>query len=365
MNSTQTMNDRVRDVITGSGMQQGAFAQSIGLDASKLSKSLAGSRRFSSLDLARIADVGKVTVDWLLTGEELAIATAARRAAGSSSGDAMARAMRLTELRGVAADLGRPLPDSPAIAVGTQRSTRSAGLRLADEALRLVGDPQLVLSEELPDLLESRFAVDVAIVDLGGGFDGLAVQTPQSRLVLAAPTSVPARQRFTLAHELGHLLAGHDQDVHLDKDIFAPVGADATEVQANAFAASFLMPEVLLRARVKRGFDDRQFAELAMDFEVSPRALAIRLTQLKLIDKMAEAAFGALSGRRAAQLTGREEGLQRSIVTSTTPRPSRRLASDLFAAYEGGLTTLRPVAAVLGVDPVKLRDDLEAERQGN
>ena len=48
--------DRVLSLIEASGLSRRAFAQDIGLDDSKLSKSLSGARRFSSLDLARIAD---------------------------------------------------------------------------------------------------------------------------------------------------------------------------------------------------------------------------------------------------------------------------------------------------------------------
>jgi transcriptional regulator with XRE-family HTH domain len=47
---------RVRQVLEGSGLTQREFGVSIGLDDSKLSKSLSGARRFSSLDLARISD---------------------------------------------------------------------------------------------------------------------------------------------------------------------------------------------------------------------------------------------------------------------------------------------------------------------
>jgi hypothetical protein len=47
---------RVLSLIEDSGLSRRAFAGEIGLDDSKLSKSLSGTRRFSSLDLARIAD---------------------------------------------------------------------------------------------------------------------------------------------------------------------------------------------------------------------------------------------------------------------------------------------------------------------
>ena len=76
--------DRVLSLIEASGQSRRAFAQDIGLDDSKLSKSLSGARRFSSLDLARIADKCGVTVDWLVTGEEPALAIAARTTSGQA-----------------------------------------------------------------------------------------------------------------------------------------------------------------------------------------------------------------------------------------------------------------------------------------
>ena len=92
-------------------MNQGEFARAVGLDAPKLSKSLAGIRRFTSSDVARIAEVGGVSVDWLLGAAEPVMLTAARRAAGTSSQAATERASRLIELREIANDLGLGYPD--------------------------------------------------------------------------------------------------------------------------------------------------------------------------------------------------------------------------------------------------------------
>ena len=79
-----TTPDRVRDLIQASGLSQGDFALRVGLNDSKLSKSLSGARRFSSLDLARIAEICEVTVDWLITGDEPPLALAARTTGGSA-----------------------------------------------------------------------------------------------------------------------------------------------------------------------------------------------------------------------------------------------------------------------------------------
>ena len=62
------ISERVSRLIEQSGLSKQDFGTRIGIDGSKLSKSLAGRRRFSSSELAEIAELGGTTVDWLLTG---------------------------------------------------------------------------------------------------------------------------------------------------------------------------------------------------------------------------------------------------------------------------------------------------------
>jgi AcrR family transcriptional regulator len=61
------LRDRVRRLV-GQMRTQGEFAARIGLDESKLSRSLSGARRFTLEELVRIAEVGEVSTDWLLSG---------------------------------------------------------------------------------------------------------------------------------------------------------------------------------------------------------------------------------------------------------------------------------------------------------
>lgn len=68
---------RVRSCIQESGLAQREFARRIELDETKLSKALRGTRRFSTTELFRIATVGGVTVNWLITGSESASGPAA------------------------------------------------------------------------------------------------------------------------------------------------------------------------------------------------------------------------------------------------------------------------------------------------
>lgn len=74
---------RVREVLDAYPESQRAFADKIGLDPTKLSKALNGSRRFTPTELTLIAEVGGVTVNWLINGADdvETVAAAPRRLA--------------------------------------------------------------------------------------------------------------------------------------------------------------------------------------------------------------------------------------------------------------------------------------------
>lgn len=75
--TTAELRERVRDVLRQHPESQRAFARQVGLDATKLSKSLTGTRRFTPAELTRIAEVGNVTVNWLINGNDEADTVAA------------------------------------------------------------------------------------------------------------------------------------------------------------------------------------------------------------------------------------------------------------------------------------------------
>jgi Zn-dependent peptidase ImmA (M78 family) len=354
---------RVLSLIEASRQSRRAFAQEIGLDDSKLSKSLSGARRFSSLDLARIADKCGVTVDWLVTGEEPALAVAARTTSGEAR-TALEAAKRYSTMREDLAAFGWEQPWRPLeveIPVGTHAEQ---GKALAAAALMRVAKAGLSLTgANLPALVEEAFGVDVAVVALDEGFDGLAASSDEAKLVVLGASQIPARQRFTLAHEMGHLLAGDDQGVHLDKDVYDRAQAkDPSEMRANSFASAFLMPEDILRSAVgTAGLNDDSFAALSFDLQVSPSALAIRLQQLRLIDAGTCDRFKKLTAARAAALAGRSEEFAQRVADASTPRPPGLLVRDSYMAYESGVITLRPYAILIGAEVDELRQALEAE----
>ncbi len=101
------------------------------------------------------------------------------------------------------------------------------------------------------------------------------------------------RQRFTVAHEIGHYVL-HKIDVHVDKgyqfilrDSASSQATDALEIEANQFAAELLMPAHMLRKDVREYLkdleDESNLQKLAAQYEVSAQAMAFRLANLQLI----------------------------------------------------------------------------------
>jgi Zn-dependent peptidase ImmA (M78 family)/transcriptional regulator with XRE-family HTH domain len=359
----QGISERVLRLIEASGLSRGDFARRIGLDDSKLSKSLGGTRRFSSLDLSRIADQYDVTVDWLVTGEEPALALAARTT-GGQAGAALKAARLYTSMRADMASLGYPQPWRPVQADISTGTYAEQGQRLADAAIARVQQAgRLVTDANLPSVVEEAFGADIAVIGLDDGFDGLAASSDGAKLVVLATSRLPARQRYTLAHELGHLLAGDDQDVHLDRDIYDRAQVrDPSEMRANSFASAFLMPANRLRDAIgSDGVTESVFAELACELRVSPSALAFRMLQLRFVDAGRCDRYKRITAARAASIAGRGDDFAQSVAEANKLRPPGLLVRDAYAAYETGAATLRPYANLLGVDVDDLRRELESE----
>lgn len=105
----------------------------------------------------------------------------------------------------------------------------------------------------------------------------------------------PNRQRFTIAHELGHLELHRDMitsNVHVDKNFPAlmrdqnsATGTEKVEIEANQFASELLMPrafiEDVLRGKQFDIDDEGPIEELAKKFRVSRQALEYRIRSLK------------------------------------------------------------------------------------
>lgn len=105
-----------------------------------------------------------------------------------------------------------------------------------------------------------------------------------------------ARQRFTIAHELGHFVLHEGKRLILDRavrvnfrDAASGLATDAEEMEANAFAAGLLMPAGSLSAELARLIrgrpcsDDELVERLARRCKVSRPAMEFRLVNLGML----------------------------------------------------------------------------------
>jgi Zn-dependent peptidase ImmA (M78 family) len=95
------------------------------------------------------------------------------------------------------------------------------------------------------------------------------------------------RQRFTIAHEIAHDILNHGLTVSLFKKevVFYRSTSNPQlimEFEANYFAACFLMPRdlLLIDLKSKSFISEETIDELAVRYSVSPKAMAIRLSEL-------------------------------------------------------------------------------------
>jgi IrrE N-terminal-like domain len=95
------------------------------------------------------------------------------------------------------------------------------------------------------------------------------------------PKDALVRQRFTIAHELGHMALGHDDAPRDDPEMFRSGVRSPIERHANQFAAELLMPESAVRRMIASG-KFTSVEELAAAFGVSGAAMSFRVGNLNL-----------------------------------------------------------------------------------
>jgi Zn-dependent peptidase ImmA (M78 family) len=108
---------------------------------------------------------------------------------------------------------------------------------------------------------------------------------PEERLIYVNASDVPARKRFTLAHELGHWVCqcreGRGERVMCRAEDVSPNADRSLEREANVFAAELLMPEPAVRQVAAE-------ENVAARFGVSDQAMRWRLYSFGLAERPPE-----------------------------------------------------------------------------
>ena len=147
---------------------------------------------------------------------------------------------------------------------------------MAEKALLVIGSKVLPVAV---NEIAGKFNLKVVEFDFPDSFSGVLKR--ERGVIGVNKKHALVRQRFTIAHELGHFVLGHsigNTDDVMDDSFDKPIH---NEKEANIFASAILMPEKWLKEEIKgRPLD---LKSLASSFCVSEQALTIRLLQLNLI----------------------------------------------------------------------------------
>ena len=157
------------------------------------------------------------------------------------------------------------------------------GAKRAREARVALGlDP----AAPLPCLLtvvERSAGLPVVVTVLPADLAGACYRAEEGAVLWVNGAQARVRQRFTLAHELGHAWCRHDG--RLEVDTVATLSGRTSspyEIQANAFAAEFLLP----RAGMEQVVDGEprldEVVIIAAHFGVSAIVVVFRIKELRL-----------------------------------------------------------------------------------
>ncbi len=164
-------------------------------------------------------------------------------------------------------------------------------LRARKRAERLIDECGIHAAPVDIGVIAKHLRLKVVPAPLGGDISGLLVTRQGVSTICVEENHHEHRQRFTIAHEIGHHVLGHHfgdgEQVHVDRismrNAKSSAGTDMLEIEANQFAAALLMPEAIVErelAKIRSKDMGEVVRTLARRFKVSTESMAIRLNNL-------------------------------------------------------------------------------------
>lgn len=163
--------------------------------------------------------------------------------------------------------------------------------KIRKEVVALLDQNQIFAPPVPVDEIARALGARIENATFDDDISGVLVRRGDNVVIGVAKDQAVTRQRFTIAHEIGHLILHKTEEVHVDRGFVVKLRSqvssaaiDVDEIEANAFAAGLLMPEAFLRKDVRRLDidleDDEKVPLLARRYSVSTQAMTIRLLNL-------------------------------------------------------------------------------------
>jgi Zn-dependent peptidase ImmA (M78 family) len=137
--------------------------------------------------------------------------------------------------------------------------------------------------------------VQVRYLPFEGDLSGLIFREEEKAVIGVNELHSKTRQRFTIAHELGHVELHNRSELHIDRGFRVLLrqersgqAVDSAEIEASTFAVELLLPVAMferdLRAQTIDYEDDELIRNLADRYQVSLQVIVFRFASLGLIE---------------------------------------------------------------------------------
>lgn len=366
MISSQQLGERLVDARKRAKLTQAQVGDRMGVARTTIVAIEKGERRPSSVELVRLSEILGVAVHALLREGAVRSEVSPRFRMGPNARHAGAvqdaverlrvfanRYVELERLNGV----NRPRP--PLENLATYRVEQEATDRLdpkleGEDAARTVRS-MLGLGDEPAVELDERFETEAGLRifylnNLPPKIAAFLIWSDELGACVAVNRAHPIeRQRWSLAHELGHFLRDREAGDVLDVDDSLQ---QAGEIFPESFTKEFLLPVAGVRKRFTERCRSGKFTPvdlqaLAKSFGVSFQAMALRLEELRLLPRGSYEKI-SLSGLRPQDLNGLKDVPQPpSLLRLGLPE---RYVSLAVQAYEQELLSETELAEAFATD---------------
>lgn len=269
-----------------SGLSMQALADQVGLSANAIKKYEHGDAMPSSANLLKLAKALNVRSEYFFRPSKIEVtgieyrkrASTPQKTLNKIHSDVMDQAERWYELLDIYPDSAKPIPTFDLPAGLPQLISDYDQLDDVADCVRMHWGLGLNPIHDMVDTFESRgLMVILTHVDTDKKFDGLAGTIKDQPLIVISGAQAGDRQRFTLAHELGHLVLNGRLAGALDE-----------EKACHRFAGAFLLPRsasIQELGEKRSNLEDRELYMLKHEYGISMAAIAIRAMQCDIITK--------------------------------------------------------------------------------
>ncbi|MEX0615311.1 MAG: XRE family transcriptional regulator [Methylophaga sp.] len=268
------------------GLSMQALATQVGISANAIKKYEHGENMPSSANLLKIARTLNVRSEYFFRPVKVELkgveyrkhANTPQKLLNQINSDVLEQAERWKELLDLYPDSVKPVPDFSVPNVLPGKISSAEDIEELANQVRASWSLGLNPISDMIDTLESH-GVMIIVTDIESKkkFDGLAGTIQKTPIVVISSYQPGDRQRFTLAHELGHLV------------LKGRLPEDMNEEKAcNHFAGAFLLPrESLLQhlGNLRSAIEGRELFMLKHEFGISMMAVLIRSGQCGVISE--------------------------------------------------------------------------------